>query len=67
MDIRWLKFKLIGRDRLLERMMLAQNLKAYKSSTETWGKTDTRQRDQPVQRPWDRLVLCVFKNEKQGS
>ena len=35
MDIRWLKFKLIGRDRLLERMMLAQNLKAYKSSTET--------------------------------
>lgn len=36
MDNRWLKFKLIGQDRLLERMMLAQNLKAYKSSMETY-------------------------------
>ena len=31
------------------------------------GEQHYRQRDQPVQRPWDRLVLCVFKNEKQGS
>lgn len=28
-------------------------------------KTDTRQRDQPVQRPWGRLVLCVFKNKSR--
>lgn len=36
MHNRWLKFKLSGWDRLLERMMLDQNLKAYKSSTETY-------------------------------
>lgn len=46
--------------------MLDQNLEAGKTAMETYEETDSRQRDQPVQRPWGRLVFSVFKEQKAG-
>ena len=64
MHNRWLKFKLSGRDRLLERMMLDQNLKAYKSSTETYeekqilGRETSQCKDPGAERP---SIFCRSK------
>lgn len=68
MDNRWLKFKLIGQDRLLERMMLAQNLKAYRSHGNIRRKNRYQaERPASAKTLGQACVVCETKNKKQGS